>query len=598
MSIVKSRDCKIFPGPAGAAVSSLEREPPHHLQAEEQLLSAVMFGGPAIEHARAAGLDPADFYRDTHARIYRAALAIHAAGRIVEPVAVEAQLTERGELDETGRTHLLELARLAPIQGAAANHARIIVRTARLRKVASEALRVYQAATAGAQVEDVQQALAELARELDTGAALDATRYRFTTAAEFVESFEESPRALLGENGETILPAGGLVILGGEAGSGKTTLTLDALAHLAGGRPWLTYPVAEPLRVLVIENEGPRAEFRAKLKAKANACEWPFLPNVIVLEEPWARFSFANPADRQALREYIRSNRVDLVIADPLDSLGITGAGTPEDTRTFVQYLRECGLHDPVNPCAYWILHHFGKDERGSVIGRLRGAWGDHADTVLGLELADGHASRLTYGKLRHATMPAKPTIILAWDTTSRGYRIVDATAQAEQRRADALAELQPAATAWVRDNPGKSTRAASAGIALATKRDRTLAEYVLKNTPALIDVTGRNGGRAWYLRDTAPTVLDTTPVQSAGRSSTVSEGTGEDRTGPPPYHPVKDGGGAVQFDHLPAADPSTDAGKSEEDHPPQAETPSAPAPPADSPARDVDPDDFGELEP
>ena len=66
-----------------------------------------------------------------------------------------------------------------------------------------------------------------------------------------------------------LTPSGGLALIGGQAGSGKTTFAIDAAFHLAGGVDWLGWKVPEPLRVLVIENEGPREPVAAVREARA-----------------------------------------------------------------------------------------------------------------------------------------------------------------------------------------------------------------------------------------------------------------------------------------------------------------------------------------
>ena len=85
---------------------------------------------------------------------------------------------------------------------------------------------------------------------------------------EFIAEKSETPPALIGDETETLLPAAGLLILFARGGKGKTTATVDAMLHLASGVDWLGFPVPRPLRVLFIENEGPREPFRIKLELK------------------------------------------------------------------------------------------------------------------------------------------------------------------------------------------------------------------------------------------------------------------------------------------------------------------------------------------
>src|SRR5262249_2339536 len=70
------------------------------------------------------------------------------------------------------------------------------------------------------------------------------------------------PDALVGNTDTVLLPVGGLLILFAKGGRGKTTLTIDLALHAASGVDWLGFRIGRPLRVLFVENEGPRESFR------------------------------------------------------------------------------------------------------------------------------------------------------------------------------------------------------------------------------------------------------------------------------------------------------------------------------------------------
>ena len=78
--------------PSGAPV------PPQNLEAEESVLGAMMLSPGAIG-AVSEILDASDFYRESHAKIYRAALALYAKGEPVDAITLTDELEERGELD-------------------------------------------------------------------------------------------------------------------------------------------------------------------------------------------------------------------------------------------------------------------------------------------------------------------------------------------------------------------------------------------------------------------------------------------------------------------------------------------------------------------
>jgi hypothetical protein len=84
----------------------------------------------------------------------------------------------------------------------------------------------------------------------------------------FIGVDEPGAEALLGDEDGALIPAGGDVMVYGDGGAGKTTLAVDLAFHWAAGDDWLGIPVPRPVSVLLIENEGPRALLRKKLRRK------------------------------------------------------------------------------------------------------------------------------------------------------------------------------------------------------------------------------------------------------------------------------------------------------------------------------------------
>ena len=64
--------------------------PPQNLEAEESVLGAMLLSPGAIG-AVSEVLDASDFYRDSHAKIYRAGLALYAKGEPVDAITIVRQ---------------------------------------------------------------------------------------------------------------------------------------------------------------------------------------------------------------------------------------------------------------------------------------------------------------------------------------------------------------------------------------------------------------------------------------------------------------------------------------------------------------------------
>jgi replicative DNA helicase len=119
--------------------------PPQNLEAEESVLGAMLLSPGAIG-AVSEVLDAGDYYRESHAKIYRAALALYAKGEPVDAITLVDELEERGELEEVGgRVRIHELAALVPATSNAGHYARIVREMATLRgliRVGSEIQRL------------------------------------------------------------------------------------------------------------------------------------------------------------------------------------------------------------------------------------------------------------------------------------------------------------------------------------------------------------------------------------------------------------------------------------------------------------------------
>ncbi len=115
------------------ALSGLAPLPPQNLEAEEYVLGAMMLSAHAIE-AVSDILDGGDFYRESHGKIYRAALDLFQHGHPVDAITIADKLDELGELEEVGgKDRIREIATLVPATSNAGHHARIVREMATLR---------------------------------------------------------------------------------------------------------------------------------------------------------------------------------------------------------------------------------------------------------------------------------------------------------------------------------------------------------------------------------------------------------------------------------------------------------------------------------
>jgi replicative DNA helicase len=107
--------------------------PPQNLEAEESVLGSMLLSPVAVgtvSEILAAG----DFYRESHAKMYLAALALWAKGEPVDAITLVDELDERGELDAAGgQGRVAELAALVPAASNVEHYARIVKEMSTLR---------------------------------------------------------------------------------------------------------------------------------------------------------------------------------------------------------------------------------------------------------------------------------------------------------------------------------------------------------------------------------------------------------------------------------------------------------------------------------
>ena len=274
---------------------------------------------------------------------------------------------------------------------------------------------------------DVDAYLATLdAAAATNGAAAAAPTDPTVTLADFVARKADNADMLVSCEQGTLLPPAGFGLLVSKSGAGKTTIMADFILHAAAGRDWCGLQFPRPLRVLVIENEGPREAFRQKLERRL--ASWAAVEGeqqIRVWDDParWGQVRLSSSEQLAQLRAAADAHQIDLCVSDTLTRFGMRGNGTPEETREFVELMTAAGL---TRDLAFLLLHHpvTRPDQVSDELERIAGAWPPHADAIVYLQKLTSNRARLSFPKLRWAT-GQRPASILAFTPENETFQLV-----------------------------------------------------------------------------------------------------------------------------------------------------------------------------
>ncbi len=365
---------------------------------------------------------------------------------------------------------------------------------------------------------------------------------------EFVGTEEPTAEALLGTSEATILPVGGMLLMYGDGGAGKTTMSIDAVCHMGSATPWLGMTVERIVRSLVLENEGPRGKFRRKLAEKAAAWNGHprFNDNVVVMEDPWTMFSLREESHRMGLADAITRLEVDLVVMGPLVTLGMVGGGTPDEVSDFEALIRAT-RQLVERPFALWIVHHENK------AGDVAGAWERVPDCLLHVQAQGNGHTRVVFRKARWADESHGKKLDLKWTVEGRSYEIKDPDDR------DLHADLLEAFRA---DDAWRTTREAAKLIsANHTATIAALSDLVEREEMTyMVGPPGRSPKAQCYRIESVPNLLE--------HPGTVDDsGTGEDGVFHRSTRKSGTGGRGTGSTPVAGSDPSlTDAGTVDQD--------------------------------
>jgi hypothetical protein len=291
----------------------------------------------------------------------------------------------------------------------------------------------------------------------------------FTDFRRFASVNEPGAEPLVGTEDDCLIGVATDAMKYGDGGSGKSTAAVDLAVHGAAGDPWLAFEIPKPFSTGIIENEGNRAFFRKKVARRLAAWEGGEIgTRPMVMEHPWAAFTFADPAHRYGLAASIAAYKLDLIIVGPITTAGMEAAGTLQDVRAFAALTAETRrLSD--RRIAFLLLHHEARH------GGVSGAWEGVGDTLIHLQAWGRGETRFYIQKARNAPGWHKTTLHLRWEEGNHGGFVVVEKAEIPDEA------IEDGIIAFVGEHPGSAWRAVEQGVEGRGERKREIRDRLLE---------------------------------------------------------------------------------------------------------------------
>lgn len=124
-----------------ANVESL-RVPPHHLEAEQAVLSGILIDSEALGRVIEI-IGAEDFYRESHRKIFQAMIALYQKSEPTDMLMVSNELTSRGELEAVGgSSYLATLVDYLPSSAPIVSYSKIVKEKSMLRSLINAATEI------------------------------------------------------------------------------------------------------------------------------------------------------------------------------------------------------------------------------------------------------------------------------------------------------------------------------------------------------------------------------------------------------------------------------------------------------------------------
>jgi replicative DNA helicase len=222
------------------------RVPPNNLEAERSVLGAILLSNESIHRVVEIGLEPRDFYRESHQKIFEVLLTLSERGEPVDLVTLTSALRDRNYYEQIGGgSTLTSLFEDQYSTGNVGHYARIVRDKAILRRVINTSADIQAEAFDG--VEDTEAFLDETERKIFAISDTKSNK-QFSSMSDILIDAMHTIEEMSAKKAEVVglstgfhdfdrltsgLRGGQLMILAARPAMGKTSLFLSAVQNIA-----------------------------------------------------------------------------------------------------------------------------------------------------------------------------------------------------------------------------------------------------------------------------------------------------------------------------------------------------------------------------
>jgi hypothetical protein len=159
--------------------------------------------------------------------------------------------------------------------------------------------------------------------------------------------------------GDCHVTRGGITVLGGAPGVGKSRAALGLALAGATGRDWMGFPVHSKFKTLVIQAENGPYRLKGELTDISEGISEDLDDWLRVTPPPTYGLAFTEPGFRAAIKDVIDDWQPSLIIIDPWNRA--TQGDKQGDAQAALEGLFACLPEDPAKKPAIMIVHHLRK---------------------------------------------------------------------------------------------------------------------------------------------------------------------------------------------------------------------------------------------